>query len=149
MVKLRSSDNEEFEIEDSRAEQCVTLKNIIEDDCASSVIPVQVESQILSKVITYLNIHGDSSLDEKDKNQFDEKFVDEDFPLLFEYMLAANYLDIKSLLDVCSTKVANKIENKSVEFTRRLFGIENDFTQEEEEKYRQKYAWAFEGIEED
>ncbi|KAL2555545.1 SKP1-like protein 11 [Forsythia ovata] len=149
MVTVRSYDNEEFEIEDYVAEQCTTLKNILEDDCASSVIPVQVESETLSKVITYLNVHGDSSFDEDDTKQFDDKFVDEDFPILIEYILAANFLDIKSLLDLCCTKFAKMIENKSVEFIRTLFGIENDFTQEEEQNYRQQYAWAFEGVEDD
>ena len=72
--------------------------------------------------------------------------------MLFEIILAANYLDIKSLLCVSSTlyhitpilmndyshsdvgckTVANMIKGKSPEEIRKLFNIVNDFTPEEE-----------------
>jgi len=43
-------------------------------------------------------------------------------------ILAANYMDIKSLLDLCCAKVASMIKGKTTEEIRKTFNIKNDFT---------------------
>ncbi|KAB8349625.1 hypothetical protein FH972_023644 [Carpinus fangiana] len=55
---------------------------------------------------------------------------------------AANYLDIKALLDVGCKTVANMIKGKSPEEIRKTFNIQNDFTAEEEEQIRRENEWA-------
>lgn len=55
---------------------------------------------------------------------------------------AANYLDIKALLDVGCKTVANMIKGKSPEEIRKTFNITNDFTPEEEEQIRRENEWA-------
>lgn len=52
--------------------------------------------------------------------------------LLFPSFQAANYLDIKGLLDVTCKTVANMIKGKTPEEIRKTFNIKNDFTEEEE-----------------
>jgi hypothetical protein len=55
---------------------------------------------------------------------------------------AANYLDIKALLDVGCKTVANMIKGKSPDEIRKTFNIQNDFTPEEEDQIRRENEWA-------
>jgi S-phase kinase-associated protein 1 len=61
---------------------------------------------------------------------------------LFELIWAANYLDIKPMLDLTCKAVANMIKGKSPEEIRKTFNIKNDFTPEEEEKIRKENEWC-------
>ena len=55
---------------------------------------------------------------------------------------AANYLDIKGLLDVTCKTVANMIKGKTPEEIRKTFNIKNDFTPSEEEQVRKENEWC-------
>jgi S-phase kinase-associated protein 1 len=55
---------------------------------------------------------------------------------------AANYMDIKPLLDLTCAKVASYMKGKSAEEIRKRFNIENDLTKEEEEAIRAENKWA-------
>lgn len=57
---------------------------------------------------------------------------------------AANYLNIKTLLDLTCQTVADMIKGKTPEEIRKTFNIKNDFTPEEEEEVRRENQWAFE-----
>lgn len=59
-------------------------------------------------------------------------YVDVDQEQLFELILAANYMDIKPLLDLTCATVASMIKGKTPEEIRKTFNIVNDFTPEEE-----------------
>lgn len=48
-------------------------------------------------------------------------------------MQAANYREIKNLLDLICQTLANMMIRKSPEEIREMYGMENDFTPEEEE----------------
>ncbi|GAB2263576.1 hypothetical protein Droror1_Dr00025710 [Drosera rotundifolia] len=57
---------------------------------------------------------------------------------------AANYMDIKGLLDLFCQSAADMIIDKTVEEVQKTFNIENDFTEEEERALRDEHKWAFE-----
>ena len=65
--------------------------------------------------------------------------------LLFDFQ-AANFLNIKSLLDLVCQTVADMIKNKSPQQIREIFNIKNDFSPEEEEAIRKDNEWAFSGF---
>ncbi|CAH9079246.1 unnamed protein product [Cuscuta epithymum] len=150
MIVLKSSDGETFEVEVMVAEQSQTIKHMIDDDCADTVIPLpNVTSKILAKVIEYCKRHVEAGKtedkpSEDDLKSFDAEFVKVDQGTLFDLILAANYLNIKSLLDLTCQTVADMIKGKTPEEIRKTFNIKNDFTPEEEEEVRRENAWAFE-----
>jgi len=156
-VKLESADDQIFEVPRNIAEMSVTVKHMLEDidpsSDADNPIPLpNVQSKILSKVIDYCkyhNEHPDAPSDEKKDEKrtddiipWDKEFCDVDQPTLFELILAANYLDIKPLLDLTCKTVANMIKGKTPEEIRKTFNIKNDFTPEEEEQIRKENEWC-------
>ncbi|KAK3193849.1 hypothetical protein Dsin_025159 [Dipteronia sinensis] len=158
-ILLRSSDGETFEVEEEVALASQTIKHMVEDDCANNEIPLpNVSSSVLSKVIEYCKKHVDSGsnskgdsknnnkkpIDGDDITAWDADFVKVDQSTLFDLILAANYLDIKGLLDLTCQTVADMITGKTPEEIRSMFNIKNDFTPEEEEEIRRENQWAFE-----
>ncbi|CAN1226672.1 SKP1-like protein 1A [Linum perenne] len=157
---LISSDGESFQVEEAIAMESQTIKHMIEDDCAGEAIPLpNVHSKILAKVIEYCKKHVEtpkldavstsnaavstSNADDSLK-QWDTDFAKVDQATLFDLILAANYLNIKDLLDLTCQTVADMIKGKSPEEIRKIFNIKNDFTPEEEEEVRRENQWAFE-----
>ncbi|KAL0913272.1 hypothetical protein M5K25_016719 [Dendrobium thyrsiflorum] len=156
-VTLKSSDGEEFVVDEAVARESQTILHMIEDGCADSGIPLpNVNSKILAKVIEYCKKHvesvskpsGTGSVDDKpieeELKSWDADFVKVDQATLFDLILAANYLNIKGLLDLTCQTVADMIKGKTPEEIRRTFNIKNDFTPEEEEEIRRENQWAFE-----
>ena len=145
MVTLVSSDGERFEVTHEAAALSQTIHHMIEDDCVENGVPLpNVNSGILSKVIEYCNRHVAPATGEQDLKSFDDSFIKVDQATLYDIILAANYLDIKSLLDLSCQTVADMIKGKSPEEIRKTFNITNDFTPEEEEEIRKENQWAFE-----
>ncbi|ODN99433.1 E3 ubiquitin ligase complex SCF subunit sconC [Cryptococcus wingfieldii CBS 7118] len=114
-----------------------------------------VSSSVLTKVLEYCDHHKNDPLPAADANdaddsrrktseigEWDARWIQVDQEMLFEIILAANYLDIKPLLDVGCKTVANMIKGKTPEEIRKLFNITNDFTPEEEEQIRKENEWA-------
>uniref|UniRef100_R7W987 SKP1-like protein n=1 Tax=Aegilops tauschii TaxID=37682 RepID=R7W987_AEGTA len=163
MILLKSSNGEGFQVEAAVAIESQTIRHMIEDDCADNGIPLpNVDSKILAKVIEYCKKHvqaspnpADSSAADansststaaaaEDLKSFDAEFVKVDQATLFDLILAANYLNIKGLLDLTCQTVADMIKGKTPEEIRKTFNIKNDFTPEEEAEIRRENQWAFE-----
>ncbi|AES95183.1 putative S-phase kinase-associated protein [Medicago truncatula] len=149
-ITLKSSDGETFEVDEAVALESQTIKHMIEDDCADSGIPLpNVTSKILAKVIEYCKKHVEAAAAEEKPSEdeiksWDGEFVKVDQATLFDLILAANYLNIKSLLDLTCQTVADMIKGKTPEEIRKTFNIKNDFSPEEEEEVRRENQWAFE-----
>ncbi|CAB4299582.1 unnamed protein product [Prunus armeniaca] len=148
-ITLKSDDGEIFEVEEAVAMQSQTIRHMVEDDCADGPIPLpNVASNILAKVIEYCKKKHEEDADgEKNKEDiknWDAAFVKVDQSTLFDLILAANYLNIKSLLDLTCQTVADMIKGNTPEEIREIFNIKNDFTPEEEQEIRNENRWAFE-----
>jgi S-phase kinase-associated protein 1 len=171
-VKIVSSDNHLFTTSLEVAIVSETIKNLIEDSGIDETIPVpNVSGKILARTIKYITFHNthdferfskengvsdtspssesaavtnsDTNENSEKVKQFDIDFVNVDQSTLFDLILAANYLNIKSLLDLTCKTVAGMIKGKTPEEIRKQFNIKNDFTPEEEEEVRRENQWAF------
>merc|ERR1712060_589892 len=126
-----------------------------DNDETGEEIPLpNVKTAILSKVIDYCKYHKDKSPEEIQKplkstnllecgvSEWDAEYVNIDQEILFELISAANYLDIKSLLDLTCAKVASMIKGENTKEIRKQFNIVNDFTPEEEAQVREGNRWC-------
>ena len=160
-LTLTSSDGANFSIKLDVARMSQTIKNLIEDAGTANPIPLpNVSAATLTKVVEYCNYHhehpsgpaGVSSANGEEEQQqqkhndqnavWDAEYVKMEQQALFELILAANYLDIKPLLDLTCKTVANMIKGKTPEEIRKTFNIKNDFTPEEEEQLRKENEWC-------
>ncbi|KAF2999391.1 hypothetical protein E8E13_006673 [Curvularia kusanoi] len=155
-VKLTTSDNQDMEVDRQVAERSILIKNLLEDLGGDNdeAIPIpNVNEPVMKKVLEWCEHHrndppasqdddSDSRKKSTDIDEWDQKFMQVDQEMLFEIILAANYLDIKALLDVGCKTVANMIKGKSPDEIRKTFNIQNDFTPEEEEQIRRENEWA-------
>jgi S-phase kinase-associated protein 1 len=156
-VTLMSNDGHPIEVDKDVAERSLLIKNMLEDlgeGAVGQAIPIpNVSEPVLRKVIEWCVHHrhdppstNDDETDNRkrttDIDEWDQKFMQVDQEMLFEIILASNYLDIKALLDVGCKTVANMIKGKSPEEIRKTFNITNDFTPEEEEQIRRENEWA-------
>ena len=174
LVTLVSSDAHEFQVEEEVATMSKTIESLIADVGTKETIPLpNVSGKILAKVLEFMKFHVTSEKERKkiekerekiEKSEekiqesitaaiarvetsmrsFDEEFIKVDQSTQFDLLLAANYLNIKSLLNLLCDVVAAKIRGKSPEEIRTIFNIKNDFTPEEEAEVRRENQWAFE-----
>ena len=158
MVKLTTMDGETVEVEKDIACKSILVKGIIDDSGTDEEIPLQsVKKSILELIIQYCEYIHLNTPPEIEKplrsnelsgvvNQWYADFVNLDQEVLFELILAANFMDIKSLLELTTAKVASLIKGKTIPETRKFFNIENDFTPEEEAQIMDENRWAEESF---
>merc|ERR1719450_1452824 len=104
-VKLRSSQGDLFVVEKGVVCMSNLLKNMIDDTGCDDEIPLpNVKSAILQKVIEYCKQHKENPAEEIQKplkssqliecgvSEYDNEFVNIEQEILFELILAANYL---------------------------------------------------------
>ncbi|CAR27953.1 hypothetical protein ZYGR_0AK04460 [Zygosaccharomyces rouxii] len=161
-VVLVSGEGEKFTVDRKIAERSLLLKNYLNDmhdsvlddsdEDEDVVMPIpNVRSSVLQKVIEWAEHHRDSTFPDEDDDDsrksapmdsWDREFLKVDQEMLYEIIQAANYLNIKPLLDAGCKVVAEMIRGRSAEEIRRTFNIVNDFTPEEEAAIRRENEWA-------
>ena len=125
------------------------LKTMIDSSIGHDNLQINVENICLNKILKWLallvegqptsiptplpNNNLGSVLTAWEQDYLDS--LNQDSPyheMLCNILTAANYMDIPSLVKLCSAKVASMLAGKSPEEIRSTFNIENDFTPEEE-----------------
>jgi S-phase kinase-associated protein 1 len=158
LITLVSSDGEKMQISAKAAQRSQLVKGIIEDYPDDAEVPLNnVKSNILKKIKEYLEHYQESDQKEIERplasqnyqdcvEPWDYEFINVDLDLIFEIILAANYMDIKPLLELASSKIASIIKGKTPEEIRKTFNIQNDFTPEEEQQIRDENQWCMDNL---
>ena len=122
-----------------------TLRNLHEDINLGEAIPLpNVKSDILTHIIEFMQnqdkIHTD---EQKDLTPWELEYCSKmDQDTVFQLILGANYMDIRPLLEMMCSYVANQIKGKTPAEIRAHFNIPTDFTPEEEEQIRKENEWC-------
>ncbi|KAI3795583.1 hypothetical protein L1987_38239 [Smallanthus sonchifolius] len=152
-VVLTSSDGQKFEVQLQIALQSETIRKMIDDGGFLDEIVLSfpnITGETMSKVVEYCNKHvhydgaGNNITVNDEMRAFNKQFVDVPNETIFDLILAANHLNIKSLLDLTCQKVTDMTKGKSPDEIRKTFNIKNEFTPEEEEEIRRENQWSFE-----
>ncbi|XP_015163295.1 SKP1-like protein 1B [Solanum tuberosum] len=146
LITLKTSDCEEFKLDEAIVVRSEVIKNIVQDvDCTSNVIPLfNIDGNTMTTMVKYWKKHWEEGVTKDQLKNFDKDFLKMSHSELLGVVLAARYLDDKQLKKVIIQEFVHRITGKTLEEIREVYGIVNDYTPEEEEEFRREYAWAFE-----
>jgi len=148
-VILLSGDGQKIEITRPMAEMSELMKSMLADDDDPDDIPeiplLEVSYEIMLRVVMFLEKHVNDPMKEITKpiatnklveivGEWDDTFIsylDTNQTILFKVILAANYLDIPSLLDLGICKIACMVKGREPDEVKKMFNIEPDITPEE------------------
>ncbi|CAF1447123.1 unnamed protein product [Adineta ricciae] len=112
-------------------------KFLSEDDTSDK--PVQlanVNAEVLKKIIEWAEHHQDDEIEDEDGQpkakrvvylqEWDIKYFKIDQQMIFEIIMASNYLGMIKLLDMACKTIADMIKDKTPEEVRQTFNIPND-----------------------
>ena len=158
-VIMISSDGQKFEISVKAAMRSQIMKESIMGNNQEEIEfnANNIEGDILKKVVEYLEHYENEEPKEIERplpslnfkecvDEWDYNFIDVDINTIFKIINASNYLNIPPLLELSSAKMASIIKGKTTEEVRQLFGIQNEFTPEEEEQIIEENKWCMENL---
>ncbi|CAN6568524.1 unnamed protein product [Malus baccata var. baccata] len=133
VVKLRSSNNEIFEVEEAMAALSEPIKSLVDVIGVNHLIPLpEVNSKTLVMVIEWWKIkHNNASHQGTTKStsntqlieEWEAEFVEEldQANVVIDLLCTANFLSVKELQDLMFQKLADLIKVKTVEEICELF----------------------------
>lgn len=130
-MKIVTSDSVDFIVPTEIAAKSGIIDRLLDSVEDELTVPLDnVCSDTFKRILEYL-----------ETDAFQSPESDEE---LLAVVVAANFLDVKWLLDAACQEVADRLKGKSPEEIRKIFKLENTYSPEEEAKVRQANAWAFE-----
>merc|ERR1719430_2096112 len=145
LISSDDANGEKFEIDRESAMMCNLVKSIIEGDSDAKMIEIKkVSSDILKLIVDYLLHHKGkvpADIAKPIRSVKMEKIVEDEWDAtfingqskrnIFQIILGANYMDIKSLLHLGCAKIATMIKGKSPEEIKKILSEEDDDIKDE------------------
>jgi len=133
-----------FQIDRESAMMCNLVKSIIEGDKDAKTIEIKkVSPEILKLIVDYLLHHKGKvpadiakpirsvKMEKIVEDEWDAKFINSQTKRnIFQIILGANYMDIKSLLHLGCAKIATMIKGKSPEEIKKILSEEEEMKDE-------------------
>ncbi|KAL6731388.1 hypothetical protein Aduo_002259 [Ancylostoma duodenale] len=140
MSKLITTMLEDLNLQDDDAP--IPVPNVTASVFRKVVKWCDKHKSIPETVVTHDSDEAPQHTVDQEIEKWDEEYFKVDHGMLFDIIMAANYLDIPGLLDSSCKVVAAMMRGKTPEEIRVMFNITNDFTPEEEENIRKENAWC-------
>ena len=158
-IKLVTKEGKEIEITKKDAELSELLKSAINDNPKESSFPLnELDEKSGEKIKEYLSHFNGVAPPEIEKpitsnemknltDEWSTNYIDKiSMEELVNLTVAANYMGINSLLDLCCAKVASLCKDKSEEEIFKTFNINETFTDEEKNKIKEENKWIEENL---
>ena len=158
-IKLITKEKKEIEISKKAAELSDLLKNSINDYPNEVSFPIdELEEKIAEKIKEYLTHFNGAAPPEIEKpltqnemknvtDVWSANFIDKlSMEELVNLTVAANFMGINCLLDLCCAKIASMCKDKSEDEIFKNFGINEPFTEEEKRKIKEENKWIDENL---
>ena len=153
-INLLSSDLQKKIIDKNSAELSNFIKKFIEDFPNETIHFQNIDYDTLIKVTEYLEYHKDKKpkkipkpLPNKDFKEiieeWDYNFIDIDVNRVFKIMEAANFLDIRPLLNLTCAKISSLIKGKNPSEIRRVLGFEDDIVESDNKEEENEIKMNF------
>ena len=152
MLKLKTKDGQLFEVERELVLRSDLFKNTLDDaESENATLDMgPIDSDTASRVIEYLRFAAWAETAKQTRHSDAFRKWETAFMAValgrgydterYKLLEAANYLDIKGLIDIVSGYYADEISRlKTPEAIRERLGIKNDFTPAEEEEVRKTH----------
>ena len=150
-MTVAADDNSKRELKDINVwQQSDTIMEMVKDTDPGKTIPLaEVPKEALDKAVEYMEkmaqFKADGTSDE-DKQQWINEYKktmgnQDQLPLLFQTMTAANFMQVKTLLDELCKFVAEIIAQRTPNEILNYFNIKNDATWEEEQELIATHKW--------
>lgn len=142
-IKIKTKDDNVFTIDKKVGFRSILIKNMYADlDVTDDVIlPINsIDDKTFTKIIEFCNHYKDDNsevkdFDPKDLTEWDQEFTDIPIAELKELVIAANFLDIKDLVNVCCKTYANHLKGKSVQECREILEIPEPVSEVAEQEH--------------
>ena len=158
-IKLVTKDGKEIEITKKQAELSDILKGAINDFPKDGTFPLneigEKDAEKIKEFLAHYNGVPPPEIEKplisnEMKNLTDEwsaNFIDK-MPIedIVNLSIAANYLSINSLLDLCCAKMASLCKDKNEDEIYKAFNITEPFTEEEKNKIKEENKWLDENL---
>lgn len=131
VVRLRSANNEIFEVEEAIVALSEPIKNLIDVIGVNHVIPMpDVRSKTLAMVIEWCKYHAASHQGPRNYKEFIKEWEEElgQADVVIDLLCTASFLCIKDLQDQMFQRVADLIKVKTLEEICELLQVKNDFS---------------------
>eukprot|EP00998_Keelungia_sp_KM082_P008431 NODE_4619_length_766_cov_49.774648_g4596_i0.p1 GENE.NODE_4619_length_766_cov_49.774648_g4596_i0~~NODE_4619_length_766_cov_49.774648_g4596_i0.p1 ORF type:complete len:205 (-),score=38.65 NODE_4619_length_766_cov_49.774648_g4596_i0:152-706(-) len=162
-IVVTTNDDIEFVVPKSAAVLAKVLQDILVDTDGTdeTIIPItNVDAATLETVAPYLHHYADKEVKPIEKplrapltdllNEWDRDYVyktlfqsgdEKRHECLFKTLMAANFLGIEPLRDLCCAAIANMLRGKTPEQIMEVFNVTEPFTPEEEAQVDEEFPW--------
>ncbi len=150
-IKIVTKEGKEIELTKKEAELSELLKGAIVDNPNETSFPLnELDEKCAEKIKEYLDHLNGVAPPEIEKpitsnemknltDEWSANFVDKmTMEELVNLTVAANYMGINCLLDLCCAKVASLCKDKSEDDIFKTFNINETFTEEEKNKIKEE-----------